>query len=131
MTQDDRRPGETAKQYLLRTRREKRNQTQPTPSTPERKPPSDPLTPWRDKPGHNQPGDEITPPHPQCISIETTGWHPDMTGHPAIVMHEHVPRPAVVWKPCAFTRYIGVRTRGTNRLIYLEPKDVFVLEPEE
>ena len=131
MTQHDRKPGETAREYLMRTRRTKKNHTNKQSPAHERNPHDDPLTPWRDKPGNNQPGDEITPPHPQCVSIETTGWHPDMTGYPAIVMHEHAPRPAVVWKPCAFTWYIGVRTGDTNRLIYLEPKDVFVLEPEE
>lgn len=131
MPQGNRSPKETTGKRYIRAYRAQRAETESTPSTPERRPSNDPLTPWWDKPGNNQPGDEITPPHPQCVSIETTGWHPDMTGHPAIVMHEHVPRPAVVWKPCAFTRYIGVRTGDTNRLIYLEPRDVFIFEPEE
>lgn len=127
MTQDDRRPGETAKQHLLRTLRKKKTQPQPT---PEEQLPSNPLTPWWSKPGHNRPGREIPSPHPQCISIETTGWHPDMTGQPAIVMHGHKPRPAAIRKPCAFTRHIAVKMGDSHRVLYLEPKDIFVLEPE-
>lgn len=115
----------------MRTRRQKQNQPKPTPSTPERNPHDDPLTPWWDKPGHNHPGYEITPPHDHCVSLETTGWHPDMTGHPATVMHGHLPRAAVIRKPCAFTRHIAVKLADTRRTVYLEPVDIFIHETDQ
>lgn len=132
MPQPDRKPGETAREYLMRTRREKKNHTnkQP-PTTHERNPHSDPLTPWWDKPGHNQPGEEITPPHDHCVSLSTTGWHPDMTGHPATITHGHKPRLATIRLPCPFTPHIGVQTMDTHRHLYLAPEHIFIHETSQ
>ena len=99
------------------------NTTQPTPTNP--------LTPWWDKPGHNQPGEEIPPPHDHCVSLSTTGWHPDMTGHPATITHGHKPRLATIRLPCPFTPHIGVQTMDTHRHLYLAPEHIFIHETSQ
>lgn len=150
-----RRPGESAKEYLFRSRAEKAStatQSEEATATGQEPPARahEPLQPfWAthdtvEKPapaedvksfswGPVEVGTSYAFDRPGFVCIADTGYDASMDFHPAVVAHLtgggapiNAHRDAVILTACPFTGYVRVMMQDTGRRVYVHPAEVHI-----
>lgn len=148
-------PGESAKDFLFRSRAEKATTaTQSKENTPRgQEPPArehEPLQPFwatHDTVARPAPAEDVQPfswgpvevgtsyafDRPGFVCIADTGYDRSMDFHPAIVAHltgggapTNAHRDAVILAACPFTGYVRVMMQDTGRRVYAHPAEVHI-----
>lgn len=120
-------PGESAREYLLRSRRHKAQQEKQRRKLRAEDFPHLELLPFQKRYGRHFRHHWVNPPAPDLVAVSMPGWHDGMAGLPAVWQPtDHQPRGAVIEAPCPFTHYIRVRTADTHRVVYAPPEELFI-----
>lgn len=143
-----RRPGESAKEFLFRSRAEKATTaTKSREATPTGQEPLQPFWATHDAVEKPTPAEDVQPfswgpvevgtsfafNRPGFVCIADTGYDRSMDFHPAIVAHLtgggapiNAHRDAVILAACPFTGYVRVMMQDTGRKVYVHPAEVHV-----